>query len=235
VTSAAPLWATASASSGTVALSPRSSAFNGSRTAARSFVCVGARGGTKRPPARVAQARSSSLGNLALRLPRVVASAIAAEAIAADAIALSNTQDNTRTAYRSLAKQACWRFRTHNLTLVCHHASLKSQDWFLRGGMRLVAMLSLSFEGGRVNWRPLHAEGIGNCSCPNGERGSIASVALYAKRSKPLRSDRSASHSSNDATTTKHPAAAQHSERPGPAVEAAAMFQSASVPRELPR
>ena len=65
VTSAAPLCATASANSGTVALSPKSSAFSGSRTAARSAVGlrVGSLGIT-RPAARVAHARSSSWGNL---------------------------------------------------------------------------------------------------------------------------------------------------------------------------
>ena len=62
VTSAAPLCATASASSGTVALSPRSSAFKGSRTAARSLVGVaGARLRWVRAPS-CARRRSGAAG-----------------------------------------------------------------------------------------------------------------------------------------------------------------------------
>ena len=84
---------------------------------------------------------------------------------------------------------------------------------------------------------------------------SIATQALYAKRSKPLRSDRSATYKSNDAATTKHsPPPLQRGEGARPAVdapqrarsavealvhcsavEAAAVRRTASVPRELPR
>ena len=152
VTSAAPLCATASANSGTVALSPRSSAFKGSRTAARSAVGlrVGVRAGRTRAVAQ--EVTSSSFGNLALRLPRVVAARIAAEAIAAQSIAVTNTQDSLSL----LAKQACLSsLLAFPSTLVCHTLCLKNQDWIVRGGMRLVARKTLSFEGGRVNWRPL--------------------------------------------------------------------------------
>ena len=150
VTSAAPLWATASANSGTVALSPKSSAFKGSRTAARSAVGlrVGVRAGRTRAVAQ--EVTSSSFGNLALRLPRVVAARIAAEAIAAQSIAVTNTQDSLSL----LAKQACLSsLLAFPSTLVCHTLCLKSQDWIMRGGMRLVARTTLSFEGGRVNWQ----------------------------------------------------------------------------------
>ena len=122
VTSAAPLCATASANSGTVALSPKSSAFKGSRTAARSFVVTGARAGRTRAAPRVAQVRSSSLGgNLALRRTRVVAGAIDAEAIAAQSIAVTMPQDRRIAAWQATCCPCC-RFR--NLTLVCHYAGV---------------------------------------------------------------------------------------------------------------
>ena len=126
MTSAAPLCATASASSGTVALSPKSSAFKGSRTAARSFVGVaGALTMGTRAAARVAQATSSSWGNL---LPCLLSDETRAGDGAALHIAPSDSCRNRPATLCEAAGKLLSMWKASKAELVDRHTSFKTRS-----------------------------------------------------------------------------------------------------------